>query len=193
MEYATLEDSHIETPVLRQHAPGAKCAVVAAYKGATMKYLLSHGATFVAGVEPQPWAYDQAVKNLSDSDFGDDDYSLDCAALVPWETEPNGNSRVNRVKLYNIGTDAATILSSKAWLNLDDTEVVALNIGDWLNAVEDIDFMVMNCEGAEYMLFMFLAATVTRVLVQFHGPPIPVDSSGYAARTEIGSGWFLYE
>lgn len=186
-EHAILEDDHLETPVLRRFAKGARCAVVAAYKGATMRYLFRHGATFVIGVEPQKWAYDLCVENMIS--IGPCAWELDNLALVPWETGPHSTTT-----LYGVGNDGATLFGKSG---VETAEVQTCNVTDWLEEVcldaSPINLMVMNCEGAEYMLFPYLVGYCERVLCQFHGPPISRYASGYNTREDVGAGWYLYE
>lgn len=185
-----LPDDHVETRVLRRWAPSANCLVVGAYKGATMRYLLECGARHVIGVEPQQWAYDRAVESLVG--HGPASWELLRYALVPWET-----GRQPTV-IDKLGTDAARLLmpneqpASSNWSVVD-----SMCISEFMKYLAEegaaIDFCVMNIEGAEYMLLGAVCAEVPRVLVQFHGPPMPVDVLPVVTeRTEIGRGWFLY-
>lgn len=184
--HAILADDHIETPTLRKYAPLANCAVIGAYKGATMRYLLDHEANSVAGVEPQKWARDLAVASLKD--YGR--WDIQTVALVPWTTSKNQS-----VMLHNVGTDGANILRRNRTIDNDSMLVVAQNVNEWLG-ISQFDFMVVNCEGAEYMLLPWLATRATVLLVQFHGPPIPRDQMAglvdYDSMEDIGKGWFLY-
>lgn len=187
-----LPDDHVETHVLRKYAQGNTCAVIGAFKGATMMYLLDHGATYVYGVEPQKWAADLAIKRLLTRERSAA-WELDNVALVPWETTNNGS-----VLLHNVGTDAASVLWRAIGSNkYDDMLVKALNVHEWVHSVESVpdgfDFMVVNVEGAEYALLPELILATNVLLVQFHGPPIPaLQLRQPLTRQEIGKGWYLY-
>lgn len=189
--HAYLEDAAIEAPCLRQYAAGATCAVIGAYKGATMRYLFDHGARFVYGVEPQRWAYDRAVKNLVA--MGPRSWELDNLALVPWETHENAS-----VLLHNVGTDAASVIwRTPRSSEHDDMLVKALNVHEWARSVESVpdgfEFMVVNVEGVEYALLPELALATDVLLVQFHGPPMPaLQLRQPFTRQEIGKGWYLF-
>jgi hypothetical protein len=181
-----LPDDHVETAALREYGKGAYCAVVGAYKGATMNYLLDHGATFVAGVEPQTWAYDVAVASLSER-YGRREWALDNVALVPWETTPDST-----VTLFHPGTDGASVMPRP---DTDSVLVRAMNVIEWLGE-ESYDFMVVNCEGAEYMLLPWLAMRTGVLLVQYHGPPMPISQLERVCESikveSVGKGWYLY-
>lgn len=196
-EHAILDDSHVETATLRRFAPGVRCAVVGAYKGATMRYLLEHGASYVVGVEPQKWAYNRAVANLLSVVPKLGPWELDCVALVPWETAVDGSSLVT---LYDAGTDMASFSPRERGPGVvgDVAEVTAYCIDEWVKEYEGFDFTVMNCEGSEYFLFEKVAAISKVILVQFHGPPMscPLMSNDgwiHLVRTFVGKGWWLYE
>lgn len=188
-EHAILPDDHIETLWLRKYAKDAICAVVGAYRGATMRYMFEHGARAIVGVEPQDWAYNMAVASLLAQ--GPHAWELDGLALVPWDTD-----QYSTVRLFSPGNDGASIVNRPT----TDSELVkAMNVCDWLdsNTHDHFDFMVVNCEGAEYLLLPWLAPRATVLLVQFHGPYIPIEQlgriSGHDSVRSIGKGWHLYE
>lgn len=188
--HAILPDDRVESQVLQTYALGANCAVIGSYKGATMRYLLDHGARSVVGVEPQRWARDRAVASLLAR--GPAAWEIDCVALVPWATNP-----VSTVRMYDIGTDAASFKPRERGPGVvsDTDDVDALNVDEWLNG-KTYDFMVMNCEGSEYLLLPWLVAHATVLLVQYHGAPIPMSQIARLADWDhvanIGKGWFLY-
>lgn len=190
-----LPDDHVETAVLRNFAYDASCAVVGAYKGATMRYLFDHKARAVHGVEPQKWAYDLAVASLVEQ--GPHNWELDNLALVPWATEPN-----DTVRMYNFETDGCTILRQPRHGFAGVPKPVssiglvpAMNVIDWLED-RQYDFMVMNIEGGEYMILPWLAMRTTVLLVQYHGPPMPFNQleriCEFNHETMVGKGWVLY-
>lgn len=187
-----LPDDHIETPWLRKYARDHVCAVIGAYKGATMRYMFEHGARSIIGVEPQGWAYDIAVKNLLAQ--GPHSWELDRLALVPWQT-PHGSM----VTLYHTGTDGARLVANPYEPDLRPVQVEAMNVCNWLDGgtFNHFDFMVVNCEGSEYQLLPWLAPHATVLLVQFHGSPIDVEHLGriteHDSMRSIGKGWYLYE
>lgn len=194
-----LPDDHVETVALRHYAANNRCAVIASYKGATMRYLFTHGASYVVGVEPQQWACDLAVKNLLD--YGPCAWEIDTLALVPWDT-----AHVNETLLYNVGTDGANTLGVHRWLTEKDAmKVTAMNVREWLESYQEnpdrereyaFDFMVVNIEGGEYALLPELAIGTRVLLVQYHGPPMPLAQvsirRGFEREESIGKGWHLY-
>lgn len=188
-----LSDDHIETPWLRKYARDHVCAVIGAYKGATMRYMFEHGARSIIGVEPQQWAYDLAVKNLLAQ--GPHAWELDGLALVPWGTDQNAS-----VLLEKAGTDGARVVWPHRRIDKSDVVIAkAMNVCDWLDGgtFDHFDFMVVNVEGFEYQLLPWLAPRATVLLVQFHGPPIDVEHLGriseHDSMRSIGKGWYLYE
>lgn len=180
-----LPDDHVETGVLRNFAFDASCAVIGAYKGATMAYLLEHKARTVHGVEPQEWARDAAVKMLLER--GPASWEIDCVALVPWVT-----NMYSRVRLFSPGNDGASIVNRPT---TDSQLVTAMNVIDWLGDHE-YDFMVVNIEGSEYQVLPWLAMRTQTLLVQYHGPPMPFNQleriCEFNAEQNIGKGWVLY-
>lgn len=188
-DHAILPDDHVETAVLRNFAFDKACAVVGAYKGATMRYLFEHKARYVHGVEPQKWAYDLAVENLLA--MGPHSWELDNLALVPWGTTPE-----SKVILNDVGRDSASIVTKLSMSSFrDQAEVTAMNVCGWLEDHE-YDFMVVNIEGGEYMILPWLMARATVTLVQYHGPPMPFNQlervCDVNSALDVGKGWVLY-
>lgn len=193
-DVVALPEDHIETRVLSKYAPGAICAVIASYKGATMRYLKEHGAKVIYGVEPQDWATLIATKNLRDVKLDNPMvwWEIDRAALVPWATDVS-----SKVRLYDVGTDGASLAPRPRGPGIvgDVADVPAMNVMEWLGS-RWFDFMVLNCEGAEYALIPWLVRRTKVLLVQYHKGHIPLAQmtvvSHFTHMEFVGSGWYLY-
>jgi len=184
-----LDDGAVEARVLRRYALNARCLVLAGYKGATVRYLLDHGAKHVLTTEPQEWALNILRRNVA---AGGDAYEgrvhADEYAIVPWETAAG-----SKIMLHRYWTDGASMTLPLPFED-DAVEVPAMSVDRWLGSTQ-FDFAVLNCEGAEYMLLPYISDLCTRVLVQFHGPgaaPMPAEMLSLQRRVFIGRGWYLY-
>lgn len=188
--HAYLPDDHIETGTLMRYAKRNTCLVIGAFTGATMRYLLDHGAGYVIGVEPQPWAAERAMANMLARGSGP--WEMNKLALVPWETRDNAFGVVDKA-----GTDAARLLlPNQQPQGNDHIAVSCMSISEFLDSLDEEghapDFAVMNVEGWEYMLLPHLLERVPIVLVQYHGPLMPMAMTGMIRRVEVGKGWWLY-
>lgn len=144
--------------------PGEKVIVVGAYKGLTIDLLdtLYPDLRFI-GYEPQGWAWEEAVRRLSQR-LGSR------LTLYPYAIGAEAGERM----MWEHDTDAASFYRT------DQRLVGTVNVRDvheemwkWELTHDRSDMLLMNCEGAEFELLPILieqgvVKCMRQLVLQFH-------------------------
>lgn len=157
-QLAKLIGSHRESAVIASEnlGPNSRVVVAGAYKGDTIAFLRELFDCYVAGYEPQPWAFDRCYAR-----FGADPK----VHLFPYAL---GTSN-EWLPMWKIGTDGATLEPVTG-----ENSGLLVDVRDALTAPISCNLLVLNIEGYEHTLLPYLSnhgrlSCIDAIIMQWHG------------------------
>lgn len=145
-----------------QLPPYPTIVLAGAYKGKLMQYFLEYVPdSYVAGYEPQDWAYNEAAARLKPY------------FPISWLLSPLalGTSNKSDIPMGEWGTDACSFLTSEREQGIAPLMVDAA--AELSQMYDIVDLLVLNMEGYEFELLPHLLSSfnmqhIKSLAVQFH-------------------------